>query len=178
MINRSKEEIRAIIENNYGVDYSTWQNIIYTNCYAFALGLNIPLGENCQWACTPGAIGHEFLKTDFDEYTSAAWKLHGQFLSDLKALDIYCEVFPEDRSLYTRFLRRQRGRSWDVLLFTTGGDYGDFHFVRVGSDGTWYCKWGIYDPGPTSIEEVEKERLIFAKRYRLSLDRGCGVNKR
>ena len=178
MLNMSAENIRSIIERNYDADYRTWQNIRSTNCYAFALGLDVPEGKDYEWASLPGAIGHEFLRTPFDEYTCDSWKLHKQFLSDLKALEIYCEVFPEDRHLYTRFLRRQRGHSWDILLFTTGSKYGDFHFVRIGSDGNWYCKWGNHVPEPTSMEEVTQDGYIFAKKYRLSLDRGCGVNKR
>ena len=136
MLNMSAENIRSIIERNYDADYRTWQNIRSTNCYAFALGLDVPEGKDYEWASLPGAIGHEFLRTPFDEYT------------------------------------------WDILLFTTGSKYGDFHFVRIGSDGNWYCKWGNHVPEPTSMEEVTQDGYIFAKKYRLSLDRGCGVNKR
>ncbi len=121
------KELRKLID----LDKKDWENKQNTNCYAYALGLDV----NIPKAFEPGEIGHS--KTDLRNYNSFTYELLlDNIFTDLEALDIaYREIDP---------IEEIAPDEWKIALFTTrNGEYiDDFHFMREHKDGIWYHKNG------------------------------------
>ena len=155
-----------------------WKNIYTTNCYAYALHLDIAQDDICNYAYNLGQIAK---MNDNDEnpsectsnlYNSKDFEF--ALLSDFEALGLEYlesnikEFYPNDLDTYP-------GRSFDILYFINTRDhfFDDFHFARYGKDGKLYHKWGfVFPPEETTIEKIESDGYEFVKRYRLFLSRG------
>ena len=121
------EELRRLIDLNK----LDWQNKRDTNCYAYALGLDVNLPK----AFEPGEIGNS--KIDLRNFDSFAYEqLLANIYVDLEALGIdYRDIEPLDDI---------EENEWKIAIFTTRkyGEVIDFHFMREHKDGIWYHKNG------------------------------------
>ena len=115
-----------------------WMFSSSTNCYAFALGLDVPYSEISHHAYMVGCFAEDYLKSkNIDVYDL---DFEQSFLEDLDYLGItHEEVIPEcvikeDSLEYSSFL---------VSLFFS---HNDFHFLRKNQyDNLWYHKQGYLD---------------------------------
>ena len=164
MINISVKNLRKAMTKN--VDYKLWKNINTTNCFAFAMGLDIPEKSICRHAYCIGEIAISTGTKNYKEMPN----YESEFRGDLEALGIEYET-SNDSGLLCDIDRRE-GRYIDVLFFQDLRNVWDtdFHFARYGKDGKLYHKMG-YDgiPCETSIKEIKKEGYTFTRRYRLFL---------
>ncbi len=126
----SAEEIRkAIVLKN-----KNWHNIKSTNCYAFALGLDIDEED-----IAPDAYQLGIMSYFINNYpNSTEWwekSLSELLLMDLDTLRIYhCEVDPKEVV---------PDDCWKIAYMEA--DY-DFHFARQAKNGIWYHKQGFLTP--------------------------------
>ena len=179
MLKMSIENIRRIMQDGICFEdrLSEWKNIIQTNCYAFALGLDVKEDDiypdaNAYWV---GNIANLVIGTETDDEADSVERVERLLLNDFQALGINYQVFQDvDKYQYLKELEHPND-CWDILLFIDSSIH-DHHFARVGRDGILYHKpgWG-YAPKATSIEHIErirewsKSRFVFEKRYRVSL---------
>ena len=82
------------LRNKIDIKKTSWENMTTTNCYAYALGLDIPEENICKYAYDPGTIGNSnyplYIPFTYDE-------LINNILIDLMALDIkYQFILPND----------------------------------------------------------------------------------
>lgn len=127
---------------------SEWKYNDETNCYAYALGLDIPvdlINIHDSIHYNPGYFGGMSLKSPFTEES-----LLSCLLSDMDVLDLECfGAEPDDRI----------GRnSWKVAIFGAVTDkpgvFKDFHFAKyetVSNPGSWTHKQG-FDQAPKNID--------------------------
>ena len=175
MLEMSVENIRRVMRDGICFEkrLSEWgKNKWSTNCYAFALGLNVDEDDICPYAYRIGNISLQakwpFISVDPSNKISAIEPL---ILDDFQALGIDYEIFMDkDESQYLQELDHPND-CWDILLFISPSD--GYHFVRVGSDSLLYHKlgWGKL-PELTDFEDIKREYkgCKFERRYRLSLD--------
>lgn len=125
------EYLRSCID----LEKKEWINRYATNCYAYALGLDIPQANIIKYAYTPGIISNS------DIYLPACNEfiyedLINNIYLDLKALSIdFKEIDPTDKI---------DENEWKIAIFTAQ-NYGrlyDYHFLREHRDGIWYHKIG------------------------------------
>ena len=45
-----------VLRSLINVNKEGWDNVLYTNCYAYALGLDVPQYEICECAYAPGVM--------------------------------------------------------------------------------------------------------------------------
>ncbi|MGM9877562.1 MAG: hypothetical protein ACI33S_02830 [Bacilli bacterium] len=159
MLNMPIKEIRELIS----LREEFWENDFETNCYAFALGLDIPENDICKNAFQPGIIAANVLNIPVSEIVKL--KIEDRIILDFKVLKLGYKITETDERQNNRTLGNYWCKSWDVLLFLKESE---FHFTRVNSDGEMYHKIGYFGiPQKTSIEENEKRGYTFSKRYRL-----------
>ncbi len=111
-----------------------------TNCYAFALGLDIPEKNIIPYAYQPGTISN----ADFKLYENANFKLDDiirNVYSDLDYLHIsYRKIDFKDDLL---------DDEWKIALFTSFAyrdSFSEFHFLRqLQGNSLWYGKEGYND---------------------------------
>ena len=135
---KEKELLKMSIEdirNNIDVDKESWRHMRTTNCYAYALGLDVPEYQICKYAYDPGTIGNSSkqLITPFSYHL-----LVDNVLTDLEALQIdYQFIHPCDDI---------NSDEWKIALFIPQiyslTELDDFHFARLHKDGYWYHKNG------------------------------------
>ena len=162
MLEMPVDEIKSRI-SLYSDD--SWNYEINTNCYAYALGLEMNEEEICPNAFVPGVIASNVLNISFNDIRRLP--VEKRMLLDLKALELEYKVsnkkMKEDCYSSNGFWYR----SWDILLFLGNRD---FHFSRINCFGEMYHKQGWFlRPKKTSLPEIEKLGYTFTKRYRLSL---------
>ena len=131
----SLEDIRKAIDVcKY---WDAWKNMDSTNCYAYALGLDIEENSICYNAYQPGVISGRILNYSDLNNLDVEDILNGIY-SDLNALGIsYREVFPN---------ARLSSGEWVIALLAsrTGSKIDGFHFLRKNGGFLWYHKDG-YD---------------------------------
>lgn len=132
------------LRNAIDVEKSEWINRYSTNCYAYALGLDIPQSEIVDYAYSPGVIS----KSDIflPAYNFFTYKqLISNIYLDFNTLGInFREINPLDDVDI---------EEWKIALFISNyyGRIDDYHFLRQHKDGIWYHKAGyngmvsIYD---------------------------------
>lgn len=118
----------------------SWFHIFSTNCYAYALGLDVKQSRIGEGAYSPGYISNipKQLEKPFT-YEELIYGLE----QDFNSLGIcYREVEPNNPI---------KNGEWKIALFTLTYFYGiydiglvDFHFLRQNSSGIWYHKVGFY----------------------------------
>lgn len=131
MLKMSLEQIKGKIQ----VYPKNWLNIHTTNCYAYALGLDVPEYKICSGAYQPGTIS-ESSNIRSSEYFSKLDLLWG-LKQDLELLNIsYTEVDYDTKA---------KEDEWKIALLLEKyyGDFIDFHFLRENNDGIWFHKNGF-----------------------------------
>lgn len=135
-----------------------WKNIRTTNCYAFALGLDLP--EKCimEKAYNIGTIGQEYFQVRESQIRKYSNALLLEL--DLIALGIeFMEVGPNEHL---------KSEQWKIALFNDfEGD--EFHFLRQTESGIWYQKWGLGNPIclDDNYEEIKDIQDCYIKGYEL-----------
>ena len=126
----SLENLRDRI--NLEKDY--WENMSNTNCYAYALGLDIAEKDIIEKAYHPGVMANSPIKLpDFFAYDDLITNV---FL-DLEALKINYREVGWDTKI--------NDDEWKIALMVAKyqeDKYFDFHFLRQRKDGFWYHKIG------------------------------------
>lgn len=134
MLKMSLNEIRGKIQ----VYPENWVNLSTTNCYAYALGLDIKESDICSSAYQPGNISESYNPNQFFYYKTLIKNLE----EDFKTLDIlYREIEPTDQINLGE---------WKIALLVDlyGNDIfndlvADFHFLRQKTNGIWFHKNGF-----------------------------------
>lgn len=159
MLKTNENYIKSLI--SLKEDY--WENYFTTNCYAFALGLDIPEYEICEKAYQLGVIGANKFGLAIEEVFNLS--LEDRFLLDLKALKIGYYEINEEQAAGWYYLGNYICSYWDVLLYSNGKD---FHFSRLNYNGESYHKIG-YLGYPIKCEETREylKKYTLVKKYRL-----------
>lgn len=126
------EQLRSCID----LEKKEWTNKHATNCYAYALGLDIPQSKINRYAYTPGIISNSNIYLPSSEDIDYEDLINNIYL-DLKTLDIdFKEIEPTDKI---------NSNEWKIAIFIAKsyGKIFDYHFLRQHSDGTWYHKNGF-----------------------------------
>lgn len=129
------------IKNLISLHEEFWENDFSTNCYAFALGLDIPENQIMKNAYQLGIMGaiakhlpvEKIKKLTFEE----------KLILDLNALGIkehYTSIY--DKSGY--YFSPNFIYNWWIISLLSNGT--NFHFIRKSYDGIWYQKWGYFAP--------------------------------
>ena len=129
------EEIR----NKIKLYKKLWINLYTTNCYAYALGLDLPEKRICSHAYQPGVMSNYDFSVAIDDYFELNTLLDG-ILFDLEFLGIdYKEIKPSEII---------GADEWKIALFISQVNRNnpllldDFHFLKYYPDGTWHHKFG------------------------------------
>lgn len=126
---------KSLFELRHSIDLAKniWINNDSTNCYAYALGLDIPEDDITKFAYEPGVIsgGKDIVgrKFTYEEFMR-------RMIADFNALGIdYGSIQPGDPI---------KDGEWKVALFLRYSRVGfdNFHFLRQKEDGVWYHKLG------------------------------------
>lgn len=130
MIKMNSTEYRRQIK----LDSTSWKHAYTTNCYAFALGLDIRERLIMKDAYQPGTLTQHNLDVYFTYE-----QLINNLISDLDYLGIdYKEIDPSEKVGIDE---------WKIALFVQYNPYmgllSDFHFLRQ-IDNIWYHKQGYY----------------------------------
>lgn len=142
-----------------------WENILKTNCYAFALGLDVPEHEIFLSAYQLGFMAKEKFNIPLCEIKEMTYEQ--RLLLDLKALKIAYEVIKDDKIVGYYEVGNYVCNYWDILLFSHCS-HRDFHFARRGYDGKLYHKMGYWNvPAKCSETAIEKEGYRLVRKYRL-----------
>ena len=173
MIKMSINNIRKSM--SYERKILDWKNIYTTNCYAYAMGIDIPQTDICKYAYDVGQISRMIDCEDEEELpdpkyhntNTFEWELTWDF--DTLGLEFEesskIELKPDEIPNYP-------GRYFDILFFIHKYR-NDFHFARFGKDGKLYHKRGFnLAPQETTVDFIESDNYEFAKRYRLYLSKG------
>jgi len=151
------------IKENISLREEYWENNFETNCYAFALGLDIPESDICKNSFQPGIIASKIFNISLNKL--AKIKIEDRMILDLKALKIGFELSEVNMNQEYITLGNYLCNTWDVLLFLKEND---FHFSRINLNGEMYHKIGYFGfPKKTSIEEIEEKGYSLSKIYRL-----------
>lgn len=173
MLNMTLNEIKGCIQINPDI----WINLATTNCYAYALGLDIRESRICKSAYQPGTISGVYDPTILKEkllYNDLIKNLE----EDLSTLDIsYRQINLNDKI---------DSDEWKIALFAETYNenldvlVSDFHFIRANSKGVWTHKQGYFgspskkDYSNQIITDPEKCDLClyeYKKCYALSLNK-------
>ena len=157
-----------------------WNNRFGTNCYAFALGLDIP-EKSFPFRAYQLGMFYVFQR-GYNPNNFWFYPYEERLEKDLKTLKIeFKEVDPEVDNYCVKHEKNGKCDSidyyWSIALFD---GVMDFHFLRKGFDGKWYHKYGyftspvnhdrdnkiILDPRDCNIENYE-----YQKTYQLKLTR-------
>lgn len=162
----SIEEIR----NKINVYKKHWLHKYTTNCYAYALGLDVPEYKICYHAYQPGVMsGNQ--KVDYDSFSYD--DLIANIYTDFETLGI------EVHKIYP--LQEVNKDMWKISLFIPEKDpdnLDDFHFLKCLPDNTWNHKYGYngqiinFDDNDRTItnpEECYLEDLKYDKTFGLRL---------
>lgn len=168
MLKMSLNEIRGKIQ----MYLENWVNMYSTNCYAYALGLDIRQSDICDYAYQPGTIS-ETTNIFKSKYFSYDMLIKG-IESDLELLQIAYRNVEEDEKLALN--------EWKIALFVDKyhGSLIDFHFLRQKENGIWLQKNGYQgtiskrdhsDEVIVSPSSAELFPYIYKKCYALRLEK-------
>ena len=145
MINMSLNEIRGRIQFYPEV----WMNMYTTNCYAYALGLDISEDDICLNAYQPGTISNTSNIVDCDIFSKR--ELISGIKGDLRSLGINYrririddEISDDEWKIALLLLKCERDHSFE-----------DFHFLRQNQDKYWIYKCGY--GGSISIKDCNEK---------------------
>ncbi len=135
------------IRNHIVLNKKRWKHIFSTNCYAYALGLDIREKDIFEYLYQPGSFGRYLYAVNNSKYFDYSSLIEG-IKRDMKELGIEIrEINPEEEV---------SEEEWKIALFTVFhanefySEYlSDFHFLRQNDDKIWYHKPGYLKP-PTN----------------------------
>lgn len=168
MLNMSLDKVR----DNIQIYPENWINIYTTNCYAYALGLDVPEYAICKGAYQPGSFSIDDNPLIYDVYFNYDTLLNN-LESDFEKLGLSFREVEPDECLNIN--------EWKIAMFTDSCDEDkivDFHFLRQKSDGCWFHKNGFsgsiskLDRSGKVIVDPKKCYLLnykYKKCYALSL---------
>lgn len=160
-----KMDLREL-KRQINLDKKNWQYILSTNCYAYALGLDIPERKIKTFAYAPGTIGNaraNLVRQRIFTYD----ELINNINDDLFYLGInFMECTPDEKTTKDE---------WKIALFTSyyaymllGDYYCDFHFLRERKNGIWYHKKGYFHR-PNNLDSnkniITDPRECYIKNY-------------
>ena len=131
---------REKIISNIDVYKSYWKNMLTTNCYAYALGLDIPEHKICYNAYQPGIMSTNH-SLNIEEETFSYDDLINGINNDFDFLRIEAH---EVRSDY-----KAKEDEWKIALFVssmileTQNIIDDYHFLKQFPSGNWWHKFGF-----------------------------------
>lgn len=174
MLKMSLQEIRGQIQ----MYPENWKNIYTTNCYAYALGLDLPEDNICKSAYQPGTISGSSNLCDLSHSFYFKELVYG-VEEDLKTLNIsFRQINPKDIieenewkiALYVEIYLEQKK---DFLC-------KDFHFLRTNKNGAWIHKNG-WSTSPNKLDDMANKIIDletcdfflyqYKKCYALKLNR-------
>lgn len=140
------------LRNSIDIQKNTWDSKYSTNCYAYALGLDIPQYQVKCCAYAPGVIANSKINLPSKRVFSYNDLITNLYL-DFDALGIkFREINPLDKISYNE---------WKIALFITWYDEPelvvDYHFLRQHNDGIWYHKNGFEG----EVSEYDNHRKII-----------------
>lgn len=118
-----------------------WEYTFSTNCYAFALGLDIPENDIVKNAYQLGVMGAIVKNISNDELKRLSF--HERLALDLEALGIKMEECSIQDSSDFSIGKTHTDVWWIISLLSNGNN---FHFIRKSYGGIWYQKWGYIAP--------------------------------
>lgn len=127
----NKDKLKEL-KSFFNLNTNFWCFIEWVNCYAYALGIDLPPECFNIKSYYPGyfyeVINKTKVKQSKDNYIE-------RLEMDLKSLEYdYRIVSPEEEiGCY----------EWKIAFFNNVRIDSDFHFLRQGSDGLWYHKQGF-----------------------------------
>ena len=140
-----------LIRKSINLTNDKWNNIETTNCYAFALGIDMDKNIINKYAYNPGVISNS--KINLAKYTAFNYEdLLYNIINDLKYLNInYEEINPNDLIDINEwkvaiFLKYYKCRCTNLIT--------DYHFLRE-INGIWYHKQG-FNSYPTNLDSDNK----------------------
>ena len=168
MVVKVNKNIINKIRHNIIVKDKKWNNINDTNCYAYALNLDLSCKEINDDRCFYN-VG----------YISSCYKrilekeeLINALINDMKKLGISIKEVDFNYIL--------EENEWKIALFKTdvyvddkGRKSTDFHFIRKNYDGYWSHKVGWKDR-PEKLEN-RKDILIAPERLNLMIEDNDGI---
>lgn len=125
------------LRNQIDLKEGNWINNDSTNCYAFALGLDIPQDEICESAYYIGHIYRYYNKVKA-KYTPRDLLLQ----YDIKTLDL---IYRE-----SNINEELTNGEWKIAYFDSIYECG-FHFFRQTKNGVWWHKFD-YSYTPTCLD--------------------------
>ncbi len=167
----NKWKKRVALQNAIDLKVSDWRHNEATNCYAFALGLDVPSDQISkeQYAYNGGVI----YKCLSSRPASIRGLDHQSKIElDFKTLRLYYEQI----GLFDRIISPYE---WKIAFFVDIEEDFDFHFFRQGKNGIWYHKLG-QSAAPTCYDELgdlitnpvyadlQTARYAYKTCYRLS----------
>lgn len=118
-----------------------WENNFDTNCYAFALGLDIPENEIIKNAYQLGIIGAIVKQIPMEVLKKLSFE--ERLILDLEVLGINWQASTIDESSGFKIGNDCTESWWLISLLSNGKN---FHFIRKSYDEIWYQKWGYFAP--------------------------------
>lgn len=146
-----------------------WHHISNTNCYAFAIGLDIPeiiIADNAYQIGTLASLIEGFSPDDLKKLS-----YEERFLLDMNALNIKVTEEKISSLSYMETIKNYCFLSWVISLYQR---VNDFHFIRKAYNGSWYHKRGYaLAPSPLLTEPTEANQEVIkaynhVKTYRLT----------
>lgn len=162
-----------VLRNSINLNKETWNHIFSTNCYAYALGLDIPEAKIVKNAYKPGVISGCKYNLAY-EYCYPFELLVQNLMKDLDALNIVAREVDVDEKI--------EKNEWKIAIFSSpftmylNGLIKGFHFMRENKKGIWYHKPGwlkkptYYDDNKNVIispSECNLKLYEFEKCYAL-----------
>lgn len=137
------------LRKEINLNKKNWKHILTTNCYAYALGLDVPERKIKTFAYAPGTIGSSPTNLVVQRYFTLD-ELIGNIQDDLIYMGInFRECDPLESVLEDE---------WKIALFTAFYAFVcydeylyDYHFMRQDENGLWYHKNG-YRNKPTNLD--------------------------
>lgn len=151
---------------NLKEDY--WNNIKTTNCYAFALGLDIPSGKLMSFGIeSPYGVGNiGRFKFGYDYFDIYGLTFEERFFMDLDALGIQ----HREANQYEKMDSKNNNLNWLIAMYRDTKT-PDFHFLRKRSDNFWTHKLGrdgdisIVDSTGRLITNLDNAKFHYVHKY-------------
>lgn len=177
-----KDEIRSqiVLKEHH------WQNIRTTNCYAFALGLDVP-GNRYDYHFQLGDFYCNITGAKYSEVKEKYTRLD-RLNMDLEALELEHEEADPNEQTIINITYDENGNaivdySWLIAYFYSS-QRGDYHFLRKAPNGIWWHKQGFdgapnchNDSGRIILRDPTQKGLFlhdkYIKTYRLRLRKEC-----
>lgn len=170
-LNMSMDEIKS----NISIIKTSWKNYSTTNCYAYALGLDLPEEKISENAYQIGVIGAQLFGFDYVDLRMMPYE--DRIKMDLFALGIELKEASPDfntviKSYYSDGKKVFTEYTWPIALFESDTNV---HFLRKQSDGIWYHKYGygsfimnsdrkgkiITDPETCNLEKYKYKKTFL-----------------